>query len=130
MVVTDPAYFSPVPTAGEVNLTSLPPLREYDLVIADPASFVADAGSGSLVALHLPGREFVLDLELVPAPVAEGARAFVKNESGTFEVAPPRIWFFEGIVDIKGRKEANNGERSHYRENRWSRAPNRYGRLG
>jgi Reprolysin family propeptide. len=98
VVVTDPAYFSPVPTAGEVNLTSLPPLREYDLVIADPASFVADAGSGSLVALHLPGREFVLDLELVPAPVAEGARAFVKNESGTFEVAPPRIWFFEGIV--------------------------------
>ncbi|MCK9307120.1 MAG: hypothetical protein M0P17_06275 [Methanoculleus sp.] len=28
----------------------------------------------------------------------EDARAFIKNESGTFEVAPPRIWFFEGTV--------------------------------
>ncbi|WP_243669116.1 hypothetical protein [Methanoculleus chikugoensis] len=59
VVMTDPAYFSPVPTAGGgANLTSLPPpLREYDLVIADPVSFVADAGSGSPVALHLPRPE-------------------------------------------------------------------------
>ena len=75
VVMTGPAYFSPIPTAGEVNLTSLPPLRNYDLVTADPAAFVADAGS-----------------------VAEDARAFVKNESGTFAVALPRIWRFEGTV--------------------------------
>lgn len=98
VVMTGPAYFSPIPTAGEVNLTSLPPLRKYDLVTADPAAFVADAGSGSAVTLRLPGREFVLDLELVPGPVAEDARAFVKNESGTFAVALPRIWRFEGTV--------------------------------
>ena len=98
VVVTDPAYFGPVPPTSRANLTSLPPLREYDLVTADPAAFVADAGSGGPVTLRLPGGEFVLDLEPVPGPVAEGTRAFVKNESGTFEVAPLRIWFFEGIV--------------------------------
>jgi len=98
VVVTDPAYFGPVPPTSRANLTSLPPLREYDLVIADPVSFVADAGSGSPVALHLPGRKFVLDLEPVPGPVAGDARAFVKNESGTFEVALPSTWRFEGTV--------------------------------
>ena len=98
VVMTDPAYFSPVPTAGEVNLTNLPPLRKYDLVTADPAAFVADAGSGNPVTLRLPGGEFVLDLEPVPGPVAEDARAFVRNESGTFEVALPRTWRFEGTV--------------------------------
>ena len=98
VVVTGPAYFSPVPAVGGVNLTSLPPLRKYDLVTADPAAFVADAGSGSPVTLRLPGREFVLDLEPVPGPVAEGARAFVKNESGTFAVALPSTWRFEGTV--------------------------------
>ena len=98
VVVTDPGYFSPVPQAGKVNLTNLPPLRNYDLVTADPAAFVADAGSGSPVTLRLPGREFVLDLKPVPGPVAEGARAFVKNESGTFAVALPRIWSFEGMI--------------------------------
>lgn len=98
VVVTDPAYFSPIPTAGEVNLTNLPPLRKYDLVTADPAAFVADAGSGGPVTLRLPGREFVLDLEPVPGPVAEGARAFVRNESGTFAVALPSTWRFEGTV--------------------------------
>lgn len=98
VVMTDPAYFSPVPPTGEVNLTSLPPLRNYDLVTAAPAAFVADAGSGSPVTLRLPGREFVLDLEPMPGPVADDARAFVKNESGTFETAPPPIWFFEGTV--------------------------------
>ncbi len=98
VVVTDPAYFSPVPPAGGANLTSLPPLRKYDLVTADPAAFVADAGSGGPVTLRLPGGEFVLDLEPVPGPVAEGARAFVKNESGTFEVALPSTWRFEGSV--------------------------------
>ncbi len=98
VTVADPAYFSPVPSAGEVNLTNLPPLRKYDLVTADPAAFVAGAGSGSRVTLRLPDREFVLDLEPVPGPVAEGARAFVKNESGTFEVALPHMWRFEGTV--------------------------------
>ncbi|MDK2990036.1 MAG: hypothetical protein PWR16_1565 [Methanoculleus sp.] len=98
VVVTDPVYFSPVPTVGGANLTNLPPLRDYDLVTADPAAFVADAGSGSPVTLRLPGWEFVLDLEPVPAPVAEGARAFVKNESGTFAVALPHTWRFEGMV--------------------------------
>ncbi len=98
VVVTDPAYFGPVPPTSRANLTSLPPLREYDLVIADPVSFVADAGSGSPVTLRLPGREFVLDLEPVPGPVAEDARAFVKNESGTFAVALPSTWRFEGTV--------------------------------
>ncbi|WP_243669117.1 hypothetical protein [Methanoculleus chikugoensis] len=34
----------------------------------------------------------------MPGPVAGNARAFVKNESGTFEVAPLRIWFFEGGI--------------------------------
>jgi len=87
--VTDPGYFTPVPQAGEVNLTNLPPLRNYDLVTADPGAFVADVGSGSPVTLRLSGQEFVLDLEPVPGPVAEGARAFVKNESGTFAVALP-----------------------------------------
>ncbi|MFA7198228.1 MAG: hypothetical protein WC093_02960 [Methanoculleus sp.] len=98
VVMTDPAYFSPVPTAGGVNLTSLPPLRKYDLVTADPAAFVVDAGSGSPVTLRLPGGEFVLDLEPVPGPVAEGARAFVRNELGTFAVALPSTWRFEGTV--------------------------------
>ncbi|MFY1644675.1 hypothetical protein ACK11Z_13160, partial [Methanoculleus bourgensis] len=98
VVVTDPGYFSPVPQAGEVNLTNLPPLRNYDLVTADPAAFVADVGSGSPVTLRLSGREFVLDLKPVPGPVAEGAQAFVKNESGTFAVALPRIWSFEGMI--------------------------------
>ena len=98
VTVADPAYFSPVPSAGEVNLTNLPPLRKYDLMTADPAAFVAGAGSGSPVTLRLPDRELVLDLEPVPGPVAEGARAFVKNESGTFEVALPHIWRFEGTV--------------------------------
>ena len=98
VLVADPAYFSPVQPTGEVNLTNLPPLRNYDLVTAAPAAFVADAGSGSPVTLRLPGREFVLDLEPMPGPVADDARAFVKNESGTFEVAPPRMWFFEGTV--------------------------------
>ena len=98
VVMTDPAYFSPVPQAGKVNLTNLPPLRNYDLVTADPAAFVADAGSGSPVTLRLPGREFVLDLKPVPGPVAEGARAFVKNESGTVAVALPHVWRFEGTV--------------------------------
>jgi hypothetical protein len=98
VVMTDPVYFSPVPTAGGANLTSLPPLRKYDLVTADPAAFVADAGSGGPVTLRLPGGEFVLDLEPVPGPVAEGTRAFVKNESGTFEVALPSTWRFEGTV--------------------------------
>jgi len=98
VVMTDPAYFSPVPTAGGANLTSLPPLRKYDLVTADPAAFVADAGLGGPVTLRLPGREFVLDLEPVPGPVAEDARAFVKNESGTFAVALPSTWRFEGTV--------------------------------
>lgn len=98
VVVTDPAYFSPVPPASRPNLTSLPPLRKYDLVTAAPAAFVADAGSGSPVVLRLPGREFVLDLEPVAGPVAESALAFVKNESGTFSVALPRTWRFEGMV--------------------------------
>ncbi|MCM2465190.1 hypothetical protein [Methanoculleus oceani] len=98
VVMTDPVYFSPVPTAGGMNLTNLPPLRKYDLVTADPAAFVADAGSGGLVTLRLPGREFVLGLEPVPGPVAEGARAFVKNESGTFAAALPQMRFFEGAV--------------------------------
>lgn len=98
VVMTDPAYFSPVPPASRPNLTSLPPLRKYDLVIADPVSFVADAGLGGPVTLRLPGREFVLDLEPVPGPVAEDARAFVKNESGTFAVALPSTWRFEGTV--------------------------------
>jgi hypothetical protein len=98
VVMTDPAYFTPVPPAGEMNLTNLPPLRNYDLVTADPGAFVADAGSGSPVTLRLSGREFVLDLKPVPGPVAEGARAFVKNESGTFAVALPRIWSFEGMI--------------------------------
>ena len=98
VVMTYPAYFSPIPTPGEVNLTSFPLLWNYDLVTADPAAFVADAGSGSPVTLRLPGREFVLDLEPVQGPVAEDARAFVKNESGTFEVALPRTWRFEGAV--------------------------------
>lgn len=98
VAVADPAYFSPVPSAGEVNLTNLPPLRKYDLMTADPAAFAAGTGSGSPVTLRLPDREFVLDLEPVPGPVAEGARAFVKNESGTFEVALPHIWRFEGTV--------------------------------
>ena len=98
VVMTDPAYFSPVPPTGEANLTNHPPLRKYDLVTADPAAFVADAGSGSPVTLRLPGGEFVLDLEPVPGPVAEGARAFVRNESGTFEVALPSTWRFEGTV--------------------------------
>ncbi len=98
VVVTDPAYFGPVPQAGEVNLTNLPPLWNYDLVTADPGAFVADVGSGSPVTLRLSGREFVLDLKPVPGPVAEGARAFVKNESGTFAVALPRIWSFEGMI--------------------------------
>ncbi len=98
VVVAGPDYFSLVPAAGEVSLTALPPLREYDLVTADPAAFVADAGSGSPVTLRLPGREFVLDLEPVPGPVAEGARAFVRNESGTFAVSLPQMWFIEGTV--------------------------------
>ena len=98
VVVTDSGYFTPVPPAGKVNLTNLPPLRKYDLMTADPGAFIADAGSGSQVALRLRGQEFVLDLEPVLGPVAEGARAFVKNESGTFAVALPRIWFFEGTV--------------------------------
>lgn len=98
VAVADPAYFTPIPPTGEVNLTSLPPLREYDLVTADPAAFVAAAGSGSPVTLRLRNREFVLDLEPVPGPVAEGVRAFVKNESGTFETTPPPIWFFEGTI--------------------------------
>ncbi len=98
VVVTDPGYFTPVPQAGEVNLTNLPPLRNYDLVTADPGAFVAAVGSGSQVTLRPPGQEFVLDLEPVPGPVAEGARAFVKNESGTFPVALPRISSFEGTV--------------------------------
>ena len=98
VVVADPAYFSPVPQAGEVNLTNLPPLWKYDLVTADPGAFVADAGPGSPVTLRLPGQEFVLDLEPVPGPVAEGARAFVKNESGTIALALPRISSFEGTV--------------------------------
>ncbi len=98
VAVVDPAYFSPVPPTSRANLTVLPPLRRYDLVTADPEAFVAAAGSGGPVTLRLPGREFVLDLEPVPGPVAEGARAFVKNESGTFEVAPPRIWFFSGTI--------------------------------
>ncbi len=93
-----PDYFSPVPPTSRADLTSLPPLREYDLVIADPASFVADAGSEGPVTLRLPAREFVLDLEPVPDPVAEGARTFVKNESGTFAAALPLMWFFEGTV--------------------------------
>ena len=98
VVMTDPAYFTPVPPAGEMNLTNLPPLRNYDLVTADPGAFVADAGSGSPVTLRLSGQEFVLDLKPVPGPVAEGARAFVKNESGTFALALPRISSFEGTV--------------------------------
>ncbi|NLB01514.1 MAG: hypothetical protein GX837_11280 [Methanomicrobiales archaeon] len=93
-----PEYFAPVPPAPRSNLTNLPPLRNYDLVTAPPAALVADAGSESPVTLRLPGREFVLDLEPVPGPIVEGARAFVKNETGTFEVAPPRMWFFEGTV--------------------------------
>ncbi|MDD3858476.1 MAG: hypothetical protein PHP43_10580, partial [Methanoculleus sp.] len=56
------------------------------------------AGLGGPVTLRLPGREFVLDLEPVPGPVAEDARAFVKNESGTFAVALPSTWRFEGTV--------------------------------
>ena len=98
VVVADPAYFGPVPQAGKVNLTNLPPLWNYDLVTADPAAFVADVGSGSPLTLRLSGQEFVLDLEPVPGPVAEGARAFVKNESGTFALALPRISSFEGTV--------------------------------
>jgi hypothetical protein len=98
VVVTDPAYFSPVPSTGEVNLTNLPPLRNYDLVTADPGAFIADAGSGSPVTLRLRGQEFMLDLEPVPGPVAEGARAFVKNESGTFAASLPHVWRFEGTV--------------------------------
>ncbi|MDD4137888.1 MAG: hypothetical protein PHT99_08370 [Methanoregula sp.] len=50
------------------------------------------------MTLCLRGQGFVLDLEPVPGPVAEGARAFVKNESGTIAVALPRIWSFGGTV--------------------------------
>lgn len=98
VAVADPAYFSPVPPTSRANLTNLPPLRKYDLATADPAAFIADAGSGSPVTLRLSGRDFVLDLESVPGPVAEGARAFVKNESGTIALALPRIWSFEGTI--------------------------------
>jgi len=98
VVVADPAYFSPVPPTGEVNLTNLPPLRNYDLATANPAAFIADAGSGNPVTLSLCGQEYVLDLKPVPSPVAEGARAFVKNESGMIALALPRISFFEGTV--------------------------------
>ncbi|MCK8518417.1 hypothetical protein [Methanoculleus sp. 7T] len=98
VAVADPAYFSPVPPTLRANLTNLPPLRNYDLVTADPGAFVAAVGSGSQVALRLRGQDFVLDLDPVPGPVAEGARAFVKNESGTFAVALPRISSFEGAV--------------------------------
>jgi hypothetical protein len=98
VVVTEPAYFSTVPPGCAVNLTNLPPLREYALVTADPGAFVADAGSGRAVTLRLPGREFVLDLEPVPGPVAEGAQVFVKNESGTFAAVLPRMWSFAGTV--------------------------------
>jgi len=81
------AYFSSMQLSdkgGKVHLTNLPPAQEYELVTVNPSLFAADAGSGRPVAVDILGKEYLLDLKQVPAPIAEDAKCIVVNESGTF----------------------------------------------
>lgn len=95
------AYFSSLQSYREVNavyFTNLPPAQDYELMTADPSLFMADAGSGKSVAVDLLGKEYLLDLKPVPAPVATDAKCIVVNESGTFITDPPLIKCYAGTV--------------------------------
>jgi len=93
------AYFSSIQLSDKgdkVHLTNLPPAQEYELVTVNPSLFAADAGSGRPVAVDILGKEYLLDLKPVPAPIAEGAKCIVINESGTFTADSPRIQCYSG----------------------------------
>lgn len=97
----DTAYFSKIQPSEEVDgvhFTNLPLSQEYELVTVIPSLFAADASSGKSVAVNLLGKEYLLDLEPVPAPVAKDAKCVVVNESGTFILDPPLIECYVGTV--------------------------------
>lgn len=97
----DTAYFSKIQPSEEVDgvhFTNLPLSQEYELVTVNPSLFAADASSGKSVAVNLLGKEYLLDLEPVPAPVAKDAKCVVVNESGTFILDPPLIECYVGTV--------------------------------
>ncbi len=94
-------YFSniqPSEEGNEVHFTNLPPARKYDLVTVNPSLFAADADSGEPVVVSILGEEYLLDLEPVPAPIAEDAKCIVVNKSGTFTTDCPRIQCYKGTV--------------------------------
>jgi len=95
------AYFSSMQLSdkgGKVHLTNLPPAQEYELVTVNPSLFAADAGSGRPVAVDILGKEYLLDLKQVPAPIAEDAKCIVVNESGTFTADFPWIQCYSGTL--------------------------------
>lgn len=94
-------YFSNLPPSEGVNavrFTNLPPAQEYKLVTANPLLFAADADSGKPVAVSLLGKEYLLDLKSVPAPIAEDAKCILVDESGTFTTGVPLIKCYAGTV--------------------------------
>jgi len=98
---SDTVYFSNLPPSEGVNavrFTNLPPAQEYKLVTANPLLFAADADSGKPVAVSLLGKEYLLDLKSVPAPIAEDAKCIMVNESGTFTTGVPLIKCYAGTV--------------------------------
>ena len=95
------AYFSSMQLSDKgdkVHLTNLPPAQEYELVTVNPSLFAADAGSGRPVAVDILGKEYLLDLKQVPAPIAEDAKCIVVNESGTFTTDLPWIQCYSGTL--------------------------------
>jgi len=83
---------------SRVHLTNLPPAQEYELVTVNPSLFAADAGSGRPVAVDILGKEYLLDLKQVPAPIAEDAKCIVVNESGIFTTDLPWIQCYSGTL--------------------------------
>ncbi len=97
----DTAYLSKIQPSEEVNgvyFTNLPPTQDYELVTVNPSLFAADADPGESVAMSLLGKEYLLDLKPVPAPVAKDAKCVAVNESGTFTTDPSLIKCYTGTV--------------------------------
>jgi len=84
--------------ADEMHLTNLPLAQNYELVTVNPSLFATDADSDKLAAVDILGKEYLLELEPVSAPVAEDAKYIVINESGTFTLDPPYIQCYKGTV--------------------------------
>ena len=93
------AYFSSIQLSDKedrAHLTNLPPAQEYELVTVNPL-FAVDAGSGRPVAVDILGKEYLLDLKQVPAPITKAPNALWLMNLGHL------LLIFLGYSVIRGR---------------------------